>query len=118
MSQHTEFMPAFSKQEAIERGLKYYFSGKECRNGHIAARDATHSGNYIECMRASNNKAMEKYRQRKDRKEMRAKHAREHYGRNIELYRLKGRVKYYKQCLDKALDELTVFKTTNHITQE
>lgn len=116
MLQHTEFVPAFSKEEAIERGLKFFFSGKECRNGHLAVRDVTHDGKCIECIRANNRRAMEEYRKRDDRKEMRARHAKGHRERNLELYRLKDRVKYYKKCLDKSLDELSAYKVNNQIT--
>ena len=56
------------RQRALREGRKTYFTGKPCKNGHIAERDAQH-GNCRECtydrikrQRAAN---PEKFRQRK-----------------------------------------------------
>lgn len=41
-----------SKEEAKREGLKFYFTGKACRNGHVAVRRTT-TGHCLECSRAS-----------------------------------------------------------------
>ena len=33
------FTPVISRQEALQRGEKLYFTGKACKNGHICERD-------------------------------------------------------------------------------
>ena len=38
-----------TKQEAVARGMKRYFTGSECLNGHVAWRSL--SGNCMECLR-------------------------------------------------------------------
>ena len=45
-------MDIVSKEEARERGLKRYFTGKPCKNGHVAERFTT-GGGCVECVRAS-----------------------------------------------------------------
>ena len=40
-------MKIISRKEALEQGLKRYFTGKPCKNGHVASR--TLNGNCFEC---------------------------------------------------------------------
>ena len=102
MSQPIE--PAFSKEEANERGLKYYFTGKECRHDHLSVRLAK-NGNCYECSKAANRKANAKYQ--KANPEVIAAQMKRHHTKYAELYRAKSRVKYYQKQLDKALNELS-----------
>ena len=44
-------MKIITKQEAIEQGLDYYYTGKPCKNGHLSSRWL--SGNCKECARVS-----------------------------------------------------------------
>ena len=41
-----------TRAEAERRGLKQYFTGKPCKNGHVGERYAA-SGNCVECGRES-----------------------------------------------------------------
>ena len=41
-------MEIVSRKEALERGLKRYFTGKPCKNGHIAERFVS-NGRCVEC---------------------------------------------------------------------
>lgn len=43
-------MKVISKQEAIEQGLKKFFTGKQCKNGHTSERHV-HNGQCIQCKR-------------------------------------------------------------------
>lgn len=43
-------MLIISRKEAKEQGLKYYFTGKECLNGHISKR-RTVRGDCLQCIR-------------------------------------------------------------------
>jgi Recombination endonuclease VII len=45
-----------TRKEAIERGLNYYFTGKECSNGHITRRHTKSYG----CWRCRNLRAKER----------------------------------------------------------
>ena len=47
-------MRTTSKAEALERGLRHYFTGKPCRNGHIFKR-LTSTGHCLECGRINRN---------------------------------------------------------------
>lgn len=38
-----------TRKQAIDKGFKYYFTRKECKNGHIAFRDVINS-NCVHCM--------------------------------------------------------------------
>jgi plasmid stability protein len=49
-----EIVPPFngveiSRKDALSSGFKYYFTKKECKNGHVAFRDVTNS-NCVHCM--------------------------------------------------------------------
>lgn len=39
-----------TRKEALERGLKRYFTGKPCANGHVCER--VYVGECVECIRA------------------------------------------------------------------
>lgn len=42
-----------TRQAAIQRGVKLYFSGKPCKRGHLSAR-YTASGQCVECVKVHN----------------------------------------------------------------
>ncbi|QHJ81805.1 MAG: hypothetical protein [Bacteriophage sp.] len=111
MSQHTNHVPATAK-EAKELGLKYYFTGKPCKHGHVAARDTTHSNRCFVCIKLANRKAQAKYAKKPKVKVKQAKHMKAWRDKNLEECRLKDRVKYYQKQLNKALDELSVFQAS------
>lgn len=48
-------MEKIKRLEAIEKGYKSYFTGIECKSGHIAKRQ-TSSGACYECVRLANKK--------------------------------------------------------------
>lgn len=39
-----------TRQEAIEKGLRHYFTGKTCINGHVEKR-YTSTGTCVQCMK-------------------------------------------------------------------
>jgi hypothetical protein len=45
-------MEVISREDAKAAGLKFFFTGKPCRNGHIAERYIGYAGTCIECSRA------------------------------------------------------------------
>jgi hypothetical protein len=65
----TYMLPIISREEAKERGLKRFFTGKPCKHGHVDER-ATVNGLCFECARQKANRAraanLEKFRE-KDR---------------------------------------------------
>jgi hypothetical protein len=75
-------MKIVSRQEAIEQGLKKYFTGKPCKYGHISER-TTHNWQCVQCKREfdrNNLKAKERTKQR--------------YQENAEEIKRKRREKY------------------------
>lgn len=53
-----------TRKEAIEAGDEFYYTGKPCKNGHIAKRRTLH-GNCVECQaeyRLRDQERMEKAR--------------------------------------------------------
>lgn len=100
MSQRTE--PAWSRKEAKERGLKYYFTGKECSRGHLSARTASHA----ECIKCHAEDSAAFKRTTKG-KAVAKRTSKTYYDKNAELLRAKHRVKYYQKQLDKALADVT-----------
>lgn len=105
MSQRTEAIAESSKQ-AKELGLRYFFTGKPCKYGHITARDTKHCNRCVKCIREANNKAQRKYAEKPLVKERQAQHMANWRLRNLEECRLKGSVQYYQKQLDKALNAL------------
>lgn len=63
-------MVVISKKEAIEKGLKTYFTGKPCKYGHVAERSVSNRC-CLECLK---------------------EYSKEHYGQNKEYYKA-----YYEQ---------------------
>ena len=98
MSQHIE--PAYSQQEALERGLKYFFTGKECRNGHLSVRQASNNT----CLKCKH-EHQRTYQLRHPEKAN--SHSRKYRAKNVEVVRAKDKVKYYQKQLDKALSNLS-----------
>jgi hypothetical protein len=62
--QHYSDKQMITRKDAAATGAKRYYTGKVCRNGHIAERD-TDTGNCCECQKASANRYMKKYRKRR-----------------------------------------------------
>ena len=60
-------MDIITKEEAKAKGLKYYFTGKECKHGHISKRTVW-SGTCYTCV---NNRNREQYRKKSKDKEWR-----------------------------------------------
>lgn len=56
--------PKMTKQEAIEQGLRYFFNGKPCPQGHITKRRVA-KGDCAECARLASLVWTSKNRQRK-----------------------------------------------------
>ena len=63
-------MEIITRQEAIAQGLRHYFTGKPCKNGHVAPRHVSGPGVCTECNRHKN-------RCPKKRKEARARYVAE-----------------------------------------
>jgi hypothetical protein len=82
MSSDAETTPTISRADAVARGELFYFTGKPCKNGHVAKRYL--SGTCIECAPAYKAKQAAKARAA-DPEGVRAKISaavREHYKRN------------------------------------
>jgi len=78
-----------TKQEAKARGLKYYFTGKMCKHGHVCER-YTNSGDCVECVRERNRRYYETYgNQERERNQHR-------YWKDIEKTREYHRRWYWK----------------------
>lgn len=56
-------MEIITRQEAIDRGHDSYFTGKACKNGHVALR-RTVSCTCVECMKESVKKNKDNARER------------------------------------------------------
>lgn len=54
LSTHTKqfsYGPFISRQQATQRGLTHYFTGKQCKHGHVSARYAK-TGQCVDCLTA------------------------------------------------------------------
>lgn len=83
-------MEIISKEEAIKRGLNYYFTGKPCKNGHIARRLLS-SPHCAECK-------LEKRKQ--------------YYVKNIDAQRAKGR-NYHHRNREVSLARMSKWQKEN-----
>jgi hypothetical protein len=54
-------MEPISREEAKARGLRYYFTGKPCKHGHVVER-LVHNKNCMECRRLCNGPNLKKWR--------------------------------------------------------
>lgn len=77
-------MPS-TRAEAIERGERFFFTGKQCRHGHVAPRYARATEECVECC-----KRREELRRERD-KEKRLAYMRARYHANIEENRARLR---------------------------
>lgn len=77
------------RQQAIEKGEKYYFTGKPCKNGHISKRSVS----YNKCLECDKLLAR-KYKQKN--KDIINKRNREIRSNNLEFFRERER-KYYHE---------------------
>ena len=95
------------KEHARKQGLKRYFTGLPCKNGHLSERKIT-SGDCIECIRESHAQKMQEdsdYRKIKRASSCRAR--RSPAGkRNAEMHRLR------KLILKRATHEINVIKNS------
>lgn len=93
-------MDIITRQAAIEQGLRHYFTGKPCRNGHVSVR-GVRKWNCLECDR--NQKALERQRDpervRANERRTAAKH-RESKLRSAQKWRERNpeRLKVYSQA--------------------
>ena len=120
-------MKIISRKEAMERDLKYYFTGKPCKHGHIASR-CTANGSCNQCARESetrkryqaayyqknkqrlhesnkqwvknNPEKFSKIQSKSSKKniERRREYARKHRAENPSLYNFYCRTRQAKQC--------------------
>jgi hypothetical protein len=84
-------MQIISRAEARAQGLKQYFTGKPCTNGHVAPR-RTNNKDCVECCRARSRRNAKRYGER--RREYRRKYYqknREEIRRKTALYRENNR---------------------------
>jgi hypothetical protein len=96
-------MQIITKRQAISLGLKRYFTGKPCKQGHVTERYVTKSS-CVECLKESRLKRIDKIRAKqreayramspeardKERERLR-KHRRKKYWSNPEKYRAEAR---------------------------
>ncbi|PWT77524.1 MAG: hypothetical protein C5B60_02505 [Chloroflexi bacterium] len=89
MANDSRIPKTVSRQEAIQRGLKRYFTGKRCKNGHIAERKTCDGGCLI-CV--SNGKKrrrqIDPQGTRKKDADYRTQYGRERMAANEQRYRL------------------------------
>ena len=91
----TNSLTVITKQEAIEQGLKHYFTGEPCKYGHVAQRQVSNRG-CITCRYADR---IDYYRQNPER----------------ELVRIREKHKaYYKADPKKILDANKAWRLANH----
>ena len=108
-------MVVISREEAIERGLKTYFTGEPCKHGHVAGRRVDNSG-CLECRRERSKEYRERnkeyvkeywkeyYEQNKDHIK---EYKKEYYEQNREYYKEYWK-EYYeqnKECLKEHYKE-------------
>jgi hypothetical protein len=98
-------MEIITRKEAKEQGLKFYFTGKTCKHGHVSKRHVDNAG-CVECMKTTQREwrrekpeYMEKYRQ--NNKDNIKKSMKQYYKKNIEKYK-----KYNKQYCKENSDKI------------
>lgn len=89
-----------SRKEAIEKGLKVYFTGKPCKYGHVSERYVSGSG-CLECgkeHKEQNKEYMKEYNKKyyQQNKEQVKESRKEHYQQNKEQIK-ESRREYYQQ---------------------
>lgn len=101
-------MEIISRQEAISRGLKGYFTGKPCNHGHIAERIVSNS-RCFECARIADREFKVKNRERLNEKareyfrsESRKENIKQYYLINKERYR-ENSARRYREKRDEIL---------------
>lgn len=86
-------MEIISRKQAKELGLKYYFTGKPCKHGHITER-LTCNGDCVECRR---DRVKSHYKDNKEKSAQRTKKWRELNKDKVKTYN----TEYYKSNQDK-----------------
>jgi hypothetical protein len=99
-------MEVISKEEAIQKSLKRYFTGQPCKNGHIAERFISQNRCVI-CHYASSNKW-----RRSDRKERPEFYLEQGRNRDPEKAKEKNR-RWHEANRDKVLKRLSKFEKDN-----
>jgi len=89
LADNNERREVVSRQEALAKGLKWYFTGKPCKNGHVAARHTVHRTCYG-CSRARAEKHYEENR------EEYLEYKRNYYQENKEFFNQLSRENYYE----------------------
>jgi len=107
---------AKTKQEALERGDKYYFTGKACKRGHLEKRHI--SGNCTECSRqvARKNNIEKRDLLSEQRKAQRENAGAERLSKQRKAYRERcaERIKLYNRARHRRVSHATL-PGFNHI---
>jgi 5-methylcytosine-specific restriction endonuclease McrA len=105
-----------TRKEAIERGIKRYFSGKPCPNGHVSARFVS-SYNCVDCaddrskvFRKDNPSYDRNWR--RDNKNKVIQSSRIWRSKNIQKARENGRDRRYRN-VEKAREQTRIWRTNN-----
>ena len=105
-----------SRKEAVEKGLKFYFTGKPCKHGHVSKR-YTAKSYCVECSRLSalesQSKNPERKRQNQKRYESRNKERLKcRYLENKEDYSERSK-SYYIKNRDKIIEKSKLYAAKN-----
>lgn len=136
MAERIDTLTVISRKEAIERGLKHFYTGAPCRRGHLEKRLVANAG-CVECsklaLRISRSKRRDKCREwdrkyRKDnlekiRAQERNRYAKnpskfiektkKYYYNNVELVKKKSLDRYYRVCNEEWHREQVRKRTKN-----
>lgn len=89
-------MNIISRKEAVEQGLKRYFTGKPCNHGHICERSIPDSGRCCECQRL---RSIKYYKENREKENARGAKWRKE---NPEKNKMSGD-NWYKENSDKKI---------------
>lgn len=95
-------MPS-NAMDARNQGLKYYYPGTGCRNGHLLSPYRTSRKTCVEC----NRETQASYKKSPKGKKTNARGCSKWRANNLELARASDKVRYYQAQLDKSLEALT-----------
>lgn len=109
-------MKLISRKEALDKGLKFYFTGKPCKRGHIAKRYVAKSY-CLECSRLSalesQNKNPERKRENQSRyHEKNKEKLKQKYHDNKKEYSERSK-KYYQENRSKIINKAKDYATKN-----
>lgn len=111
-------MELISRKEAVSIGLKFYFTGKPCKNGHISKR-YTAKSYCLECSRLSalesQNKNPERKRQNQSRyHEKNKEKLKKKYHDNKAEYSERSR-EYYNKNKERIISKAKDYAAKNHV---